>query len=555
MKKCSFVTQQPAPFLFAAILLVAATNTSAYQWNLNNNGDWNNAANWNNASEYPNGVDAAVDLSSLDITNHRNINLNSAVTLGSLTIGDSNNSHQYRLYDGTGGSMIFDVSSGNAQLISDGGTRTPTFNNSIVLNDDLEISGGSVEMSSTTTFISGSGGIIYNGTGTLSMRGSVTGQYSYTGNTVVNSGIYLGSHSSNGNLASGNLKINGAIYQGYYNAALNRTLGTGAGQFQLTGGTSAGFHYNNNLTVTFGSAGSVVQWGSEVFDPGTLLLGNTRPSGGGTGNFSNILDLNGAARTIDVTLGHSGLKWQMNGVIRDDVGGASLIKTGNGNLILTKANTFTGKTEIQGGVVTLSSTGSLASTEINVAGGATFDVSSKGGFALNSQQKITGTGTVSGAVTVAGGAILAPGNSPGTTIYTGDQTWASGGIYQWEIQDWNGTAGSLTGWDLIDITDATTDPILNITAGPGSEFIIEVTEFSLTNFDGSNQSFEILRADGGITGYDQGDFTIDVSNWTQGGDWAIDQVGSSLFLNYTIPEPSAILLGALGSLLLLRRRR
>ena len=555
MKKISSNTCQSASMLTATILLVTSTDTDANQWNLNNNGDWNNAANWNNASEYPNGVDVAVDLSSLDITGHRNINLNAAVTLGSLTIGDSNNSHQFRLYDGTGGSMIFDVSSGNAQLISDGGSQKPVFNNSIVLNDDLEISGDSVDMWSNTTFISGTGGIIYNGTGTLSMRGSVSGQYSFTGNTVINSGVYLGSHSNDGNLAPGNLKINGAIYQGYYNANLKRTLGTGAGQFQLTGGTSAGFNYNNSLTVTFGSASSVVQWGSDVFDPGTFLLGNPRTSGGGTGNFSNILDLNGAARTIDVTLGHSGLKWQMNGVIRDDVGGASLIKTGNGNLILTKANTFTGKTDIQGGVVTLSSTGSLASTEINVAGGATFDVSAKGGFALNSQQKITGTGTVSGAITVAGGAILAPGNSPGTTTYTGDQTWAPGGIYQWEIQDWNGTAGSLTGWDLIDITDGATDPTLNITAGPGNEFIIEVTEFSLTNFDSSNQSFEILRTDGGITGYDQSDFTIDISNWTQGGDWAIAQAGTSLFLNYTIPEPSVLLMFGLGGFVLSRRRR
>ena len=73
-------------------------------------------------------------------------------------------------------------------------------------------------MVSGNTAISGTGGIIYNGTGTLGMRGGVAGQYSYTGPTVVNSGIYLGSHAHNGNLPAGNLQINEAKYQGYYNA-------------------------------------------------------------------------------------------------------------------------------------------------------------------------------------------------------------------------------------------------------------------------------------------------------------------------------------------------
>ena len=67
---------------------------------------------------------------------------------------------------------------------------------------------------------------------------------------------------------------------------------------------------------------------------------------------------------------------------------------------------------------------------------------------------LTGSGTINGTVLLEGA--INPGNSPGT-ITTGSQTWINGASYGWEINDSDGTAGGLAGWDLIDITAAELD--------------------------------------------------------------------------------------------------
>ena len=44
------------------------------------------------------------------------------------------------------------------------------------------------------------------------------------------------------------------------------------------------------------------------------------------------------------------------------------------------------------------------------------------------------------------------GASPGTAATDGNGEWAGGGSYDWEINDFDGTAGMDPGWDLMDIT-------------------------------------------------------------------------------------------------------
>jgi autotransporter-associated beta strand protein len=220
-------------------------------------------------------------------------------------------------------------------------------------------------------------------------------------------------------------------------------------------------------------------------------------------------------------------------------GDGSLVYEGPGTLTLAGANTYTGSTTVNAG--TLIVDGSLSGTSsILLASGA----------------RLGGDGTIAGTMTVENGAILTPGNSPGTTTYTSDQIWGEGGIYEWEIQDWTGSAGAIDGWDLISITDTESDPNLTITATAENPFIIEITEFSLTNFAVSTleQTFEILSADGGISGFDASYFTLDTTAWTQGGTWGIIQDGNSLKLTY-IPEPASLVLLGLGAVALLHRRR
>jgi len=194
-----------------------------------------------------------------------------------------------------------------------------------------------------------------------------------------------------------------------------------------------------------------------------------------------------------------------------------------------------------------------------------------GGTFKNNGGNVTGTinvttGTVSGtnftgvALTIGDGAVLSPGNSPGT-LSSGSETWASGGSYLWEINRLfadGGSQGSDPGWDFADITGA-----LEITANSGNRFNITIDSLgALTSWDNTqNYTFNIATAST-ITGFDASDFLLDTSAFDDqhslgGGAFSITQSGNNIQLNFTaIPEPSSACIGiALGALALLRRRR
>ena len=128
------------------------------------------------------------------------------------------------------------------------------------------------------------------------------------------------------------------------------------------------------------------------------------------------------------------------------IGGAgSIAKVGTGNLVLTGASTYTGATNVNAG--TLSVDGSLGNTAVTVASGAT----------------LGGTGSIAGAVTIADGGILAPGNSVGTlsvgalnlndaSILNWDlgQAYAVGGVYNDLVQ----VGGNLVLDGLLNVTDS-----------------------------------------------------------------------------------------------------
>lgn len=84
-----------------------------------------------------------------------------------------------------------------------------------------------------------------------------------------------------------------------------------------------------------------------------------------------------------------------------------LTKLGNGTLTLSAANTYNGVTTVETGTLALAATGSISSSSrIDVRSGATLNVSAVSGFTIGSSQELTGSGTVVGAVAVAG--VLAP---------------------------------------------------------------------------------------------------------------------------------------------------
>ena len=299
------------------------------------------------------------------------------------------------------------------------------------------------------------------------------------------------------------------------------------------------------------------------------VTGFTTPTFGGLKGSVNVATVitTGYGSVTSLTLNPgTGATPSYGGVIANGATGMTLTKSGAGTQTLTAANTFTGATTINGGTLALSGSGSLASPTIIVGASTTFDVSAvTGGYTLASTQTLSGTGTVAGAATIAG--TLSPGNSPGS-LAVGSQTWLNGGDYNWQMLDATDAAG--TGYDTISMTGT-----LDLSSLIAGGFAINLWSLASIGpdvngnavFDNTlTQSWALLTASGGISGFDAADFLINIAanNGTGGfsndlgsGTFSLATSGNSLVLNFTtVPEPSAaILTGALGLTSLLRRRR
>ncbi len=105
-------------------------------------------------------------------------------------------------------------------------------------------------------------------------------------------------------------------------------------------------------------------------------------------------------------------------------GPGSVVKSGTNNVTLTAAETYTGPTTVNQGVITLSGSGSLASSNVTVAAGALLDVTGLGGgytTAAGQTVEVDGTangnliagayGTIQGLGSDAGSLTLAPGGT------------------------------------------------------------------------------------------------------------------------------------------------
>ena len=203
--------------------------------------------------------------------------------------------------------------------------------------------------------------------------------------------------------------------------------------------------------------------------------------------------------------------------------------------MLSGTNSYTGTTTVNAG--TLRVNGSISTSSLTtVASGAT----------------IGGSGTI-GALTVSAGGFINPGNSPDTLDIVGAYTQA--GTYNAEITA-NTVGNGTTGYDQITVTGT-----VNITGGS------LITAFSGGGYAANNMLF-ILINDGtdAITGTYSGYADGATVATYDGFNWNISYFGDSGTNSFTggndivlmaqaIPEPKAALLGIIGLLLILRRRR
>lgn len=368
--------------------------------------------------------------------------------------------------------------------------------------------------------------------GTLDVNGTDGVQLS-TNATVANNSQFL--------LTGGTTTVQAIKYGAAASLATSRgdvLVNSGSTLYIGSGGVSvvSANAYTANFNANGGTIGAKANWSSSV---GIALTGNST---------FKAADASNAA--FDITL-NGGLS-----------GTGGFTKTGGGTLTLNASNSYSGTTTISAGSLVLGSSATISSATIINNGN--FNVSAVSGFTLGSTQTISGSGSVTGAMTVSG--TLSPGNSPGT-LSTGDLAWANGGDYNWQVLDASGSAGA--DYDTVAVTGT-----LNLSSLSAGGFNLNLWSLASTgpdvngnavNFnDLLNYSWILASTTGGITGFDASDFVINTSaiNGTSGfsnpftGSFSVGVSGNNLMLNYTaVPEPGAALFGGLGTLALLRRRR
>ncbi|RUL78793.1 autotransporter-associated beta strand repeat-containing protein [Dyella choica] len=367
---------------------------------------------------------------------------------------------------GASGLNLDGGSLGNSALIVNGATTINSNDNA------LGISG----------VVSGSAPLVITGgthqTGTLTLSGANT----YTGSTSIQTGTLALSgagsiaQSSDVNLMAPattfdisstthgasivTLDGSGAVNLGNQTLTLSNASGSfsgalsGSGSLVLAGGREM-------LSGNSNSSGGI------QINAGTLAIGSNQALGTGAVNMApgttlsfaanglsiaNAFSLNGDP-TFDVATGQTDT---VSGVIADGSSPGTVEKTSGGQLVLTAVNTYSGNTNIDGGTLALTGSGSIAhSSGVNVSSGTTFDISgTNSGTSITSlsgsgsvnigNQTLTLTnanGTFSGAIsgnpgaglTLNGGTEILTAYNPifgATTINAGTLVlWGAGGIF------------------------------------------------------------------------------------------------------------------------------
>nr|WP_033462344.1 autotransporter outer membrane beta-barrel domain-containing protein [Bordetella bronchiseptica] len=267
--------------------------------------------------------------------------------------------------------------------------------------------------------IGGTGALIKEGAGTLVLGND----NQYAAGTVVNAGTVQVARDANLGAAAGTVALNDArlASTGTFSTARAATL-TGNGTFDTADGTTLGW------TGDIGGAGALVKegLGNLVLDGDNQYAGGTTVNAGtvqvardanlgaaggavrlqgatlaSTASFASARTLTlGAAGGTFATLGATTLGWD---AAIDGAGG--LTKTGAGDLVLSRANTYAGPTLIKEGRLAVN--GSIASP-----------------VTIDPDGVLGGTGRILGAVANSG--TVAPGNSIGTLTIVGNYAGTGG---------------------------------------------------------------------------------------------------------------------------------
>jgi fibronectin-binding autotransporter adhesin len=610
--KSKFLLPQSRIFATAAVTICACVNAYAAPktWVGNSTTDWVTAANWSPSGAVTGDsfIFGAAGSSGTALTNTltagfsvAGITFNSGAstyTMGgnaiTLTTGITNNSTSLQTLNhaitlsGTntittttgGGNVTLGGNLGGTGALTKAGAGTLTLGGTNNYSGLTSVTGGKLAIASGGSVASSANSAsIVNGGGTLEISGTLTltgshslyaasaaggGTIDIKAGGIVNAGgtgVSIGQNfaSSNGILdVSGTYsQTTGFIFIGNQASSATGTVNVKSGGLVTFGAgmaNSSASGATNATGVVLGRNGAIGTINLET--NGTLESAKNIIRGDGTGNFNfnggtlKVITTTGTSLDVTTTTVNSGgaivdtngLNFTITDAMVAGTGTGGLTKKSSGTLTISGANTFAGATDIQGGTLKLASGSTIANTSsITVGSGATLDLSAATSLTLGSAQTIQGVGSVTGGTVITGAntSTIAPGTSPGTLTLAALNA-ANGGTFDFEL----GTTS-----DLLAITGALTgstnagDLNFNFSDAGG---LLAGTTYTLFTF-GSESGF--TESDLDAIAIPNG-WTLDSS--FDGNGWKIN--ANSLQVQF-IPEPASALLGGLGLLALLRRRR
>ncbi|TPW32415.1 autotransporter domain-containing protein [Martelella alba] len=366
--------------------------------------------------------------------------------------------------------------------------------------------------------LAGTAGIYKTGSGQLTL----TGQNEYVGGTFISAGILAVEQDSNLGAAAGSVTLDGGTLQisTGFSTARDVLLGSGGGTIAVLSGTQVLAGSVDDIAT---ASGALVKTGD-----GTLQLDHANGYSGGTfvlggrllvsddanlGDAAGSITLNGGTLAItqgfdtsrSFALGGSGGtievaagKQVLSGVLSDVASeSGSLVKTGNGSLVLTAMNSYSGGTTIAAGELQLGDGAhdGAISGDVDVKAGAKFNVldlgtfdyagqlSGEGAFNLSGSGTTTLTGDSSafeGITTVADGLLNVTGRLGGSIFVPSGILGGSGSLGDVSI----GSGGSII---VGTTTDATTMRTGSLDFASGSSLYVNWNE------DGTHD--EIIASD------------------------------------------------------------
>ncbi|MGA0854234.1 MAG: hypothetical protein ACO3RK_05400, partial [Luteolibacter sp.] len=298
-----------------------------------------------------------------------------------------------------------------------------------------------------------------------------------------------------------------------------------------------------NLTFNNASAAYTIATGSG----GTVTLGNATYEGLLTNTAGSHTISSGLALGNDLTVSSgTGSSLRISGSING--GGHGLTKSGAGRLELSGGGSLGGDLIATAGTLVINGANTTTASSTTIQSDAT----------------LMGSGTIAGNTTISG--VHSPGNSPGVQTIEGDLTYTVGSSVVWELIS-NSVSGRGTSYDGIDVdgnlifSGATTINLDFALSGSAVDWSDSFWDTSIVGTSG----WKIFDVTGSITGFQnlqlaasllldgQGDSLTSVRSDAS---FVLYKGLDGVYLNYNaVPEPSAAILAALGTIGLLRRKR